>query len=99
MIAYDAMRRETAGVDEADSMTAGELLRAMDLYRQLSGKPLVVPDELAPGEMVPPGPPAEEAKPAAAVPAAVAAEPEKPAAVPAGTDATVTALDVTRKRP
>jgi len=97
MIAYDAMRKETAGVDEADSMTAGELLRAMDLYRQLSGKPLVEEPVVAvPGEASPP----EEEPPATVVVAAV--EPEKPAAsppAPSGNDATVTALDVTRKRP
>jgi len=86
MIAYDAMRRETEGVSEADTMTAAEMLRAMDLYRQLSGQPLVPAD----------APPAEPAQPpAAAETPVVAAEPEKPAAP----DATVTALDVTRKRP
>ncbi|MEO7221653.1 MAG: hypothetical protein ABIY37_04200 [Devosia sp.] len=99
MIAYDAMRKETAGVDEADSMTAGELLRAMDLYRQLSGNPLVQSGEGAPGDTVPAaepqGTPPEEAKPPAIAPAAVVAEPDKPAPG----DATVTALDVTRKRP
>ncbi len=101
MIAHDAMRRETAGIDEAESMTAGELLRAMDLYRQLSGKPLVgasgpLPGEVAASEVVaaaePTGPPVEEAKPGAA--------PSPPTAVvSAGTDATVTSLDVSRKRP
>jgi hypothetical protein len=96
MIAHDAMRRETAGVDEAESMTAGELLRAMDLYRQLSGKPLVAPGEMAavtePAEESPS--PVEETKPGAAT-----SPPAAAAAVPAGTtDATVTALDVTRKR-
>jgi hypothetical protein len=86
MIAYDAMRRETEGVSEADTMTAAEMLRAMDLYRQLSGQPLVPAD----------APPAEPAQPpAAAETSVVAAEPEKPVAP----DATVTALDVTRKRP
>ena len=96
MIAHDAMRRETAGVDEADSMTAGELLRAMDLYRQLSGKPLVEPTTLV--AEAEPEPPVVE-KPAAAsappAPPVAAVEPEKPAV----SDATVTALDVTRKRP
>jgi hypothetical protein len=95
MIAHDAMRRETAGVDESDSMTAGELLRAMDLYRQLSGKPLVEPvADIAEAE---PEPPAEEKPVSAAAPPTPtpAVEPEKPAPG----DATVTPLDVTRKRP
>ncbi|RYE11032.1 MAG: hypothetical protein EOP22_02375 [Hyphomicrobiales bacterium] len=82
MIAHDAMRRETEHVAEADSMTAAEMLRAMDLYRQLSGKPLVEPEAIEP--VAPPE-----------MPPAPVVEPEKPA-VP---DATVTALDVTRKRP
>ncbi len=85
MIAYDAMRRETEGIDETETMTAGEMLRAMDMYRQLSGKPLVDPNE----GVVPAEPSTPEVPPAPVV------EPEKPA-VP---DATVTALDISRKRP
>jgi hypothetical protein len=99
MIAHDAMRRETAGVEDADTMTAAEMLRAMDLYRQLSGKPLVEPAVPVGAVVEEPGSPAEETvAPAAAAPppSHPAPEPEKPAA---GTDATVTALDVTRKRP
>jgi hypothetical protein len=91
MIAYDAMRRETSTIEEAETMTAAEMIRAMDLYRQLSGKPLVEP----PAGAVPeePAPPIEEP-----VPATAAAEPDKPAAAPSAGDATVTPLDVTRKR-
>lgn len=92
MIAYDAMRRETSTIEEAETMTAAEMIRAMDLYRQLSGKPLVAEPEMpaAPIEPVIEDPivPAEPEKPAAS----------PPASVPASTDATVTALDVTRKR-
>jgi hypothetical protein len=87
MIAYDAMRRETAGVgDEAETMTAAEMIRAMDLYRQLSGKPLVevtMPEPVEP--MVPPD--------------VVGTAPSSEADKPAAGDATVTPLDVTRKRP
>ncbi|MEO6180327.1 MAG: hypothetical protein ABIP15_11270 [Devosia sp.] len=43
MIAYDAMRTETETIAEAETMTAAELIRAMDLYRQLSGQPMVAP--------------------------------------------------------
>lgn len=89
MIAYDAMRRETSTIEEAETMTAAEMIRAMDLYRQLSGKPMVEPAPVVVVEE--PAPPEEE--PATPV------EPEKPATVATATDATVTPLDVTRKRP
>jgi hypothetical protein len=95
MIAHDAMRRETSTIEEAETMTAAEMLRAMDLYRQLSGRPLVQETGPGPTPAEEPSPPGEE--PVAA--AARAPEPEKPSSVSAGTDATVTALDVTRKRP
>ena len=97
MIAYDAMRRETSTIEEAETMTAAEMIRAMDLYRQLSGKPLVDPTGVPTGE--PAGPlvaSAEETPATAANPPP--AEPEKPAVTAAATDATVTPLDVTRKR-
>jgi len=89
MIAYDAMRRETGTVEEAETMTAAEMIRAMDLYRQLAGKPLV--------EAVPPAPAAEPDAPpdAADAPPAAAVDNDKPAAG----DANITPLDVTRKRP
>ncbi len=89
MIAYDAMRRETSTIEEAETMTAAEMIRAMDLYRQLSGKPMVEPAPVVVVEE--PAPPVEE--PAAPV------EPEKPAVAASPTDATVTPLDVNRKRP
>jgi hypothetical protein len=96
MIVHDAMRRESANVGDGETMTAGEMLRAMDLYRQLTGQPLVAPEAVAvvtsvePAVVVPEAPivvATAEPPPSAAAPA-----PEKPAA-----DATVTALDVTRK--
>ena len=76
MIVHDAMRRETGTIEEAETITAGEMLRAMDLYRQLTGKPLLdTPTQVAEVEVPP-----------------AAAPPASPAP-----DATVTALDVTRK--
>ena len=89
MIAYDAMRREVGTVEEAETMTAAEMIRAMDLYRQLSGKPLVEVTMPAPPETEPRASPETPEMPPAV------AETEKPAAG----DATVTPLDVTRKRP
>jgi hypothetical protein len=97
MIAYDAMRRETSTIEEAETMTAAEMLRAMELYRQLSGKPLLEPGEPV---VVEAAPAAGDAAPAVGpVPGHPVVEPEKPAAEAAGTDATVTPLDITRKRP
>ncbi|MEQ1769985.1 MAG: hypothetical protein ABL879_09110 [Devosia sp.] len=91
MIVHDAMRRESSTLEDAESMTAAEMLRALDLYRQVSGRPLV--------EM--PVPAVADSAPATAPPAApeIAAEAEKPPAASTGNDATVTALDVGRKRP
>jgi hypothetical protein len=90
MIAYDAMRREMGTVEEAETMTAAEMIRAMDLYRQLSGGLLVE----TPAPAVRPAEPSAPTGVPEAAPAP-AAEAEKPAPG----DATVTALDVTRKRP
>ncbi|MDO8360356.1 MAG: hypothetical protein Q7T08_09990 [Devosia sp.] len=91
MIVHDAMRRETGTIDEAETITAAEMLRSLDLYRQLTNTPLVgpggaAPGGVAPGEVAPTVPIVEE--PVVEVP------PERPAA----SDATVTALDVGRKR-
>ena len=84
MIVHDAMRRETAGLEDAETITAAEMLRSLELYRQLTGKPLAD---------------AEEAVPAAAVAEAPAAEPPPVSAppVPGTADATVTPLDTARK--
>ncbi len=95
MIVHDAMRRESANVGDGETMTAGEMLRAMDLYRQLTGQPLVAPEAVAvvtPVEPVVVVPEAPVVVAAAEPPPTAAPAPEKPAA-----DATVTALDVTRK--
>lgn len=87
MIVHDAMRRETGSLDEAETVTAAELLRSLDLYRQLAGRPLEpVPAPLATAAD------ATAAPAAAADAAAPAAGPPAPAP-----DATVTALDSARK--
>jgi len=84
------MRRETGNIEEAETITAAEMLRSLDLYRQLTGKPLVGPAAVIEvAEEEPPAPAAEPEKPAAPVPSA-------PPAPPAA-DATVTALDTARK--
>jgi len=58
MIVHDAMRRESGNTPEADSMTAGEMLRAMALYRQMTREPGPSEDELAAAEAaIAPAPP------------------------------------------
>lgn len=91
MIAYDAMRRETGTVSEAETVTAAEMLRAMDLYRQLTNKPLI-DDEVA----VVTAPPRAPHKDDEEAPPATAPEPEIDR--PAASDATVTPLGLGRKR-
>lgn len=82
MIVHDAMRRETGSLEEAETITAAEMLRALDLYRQLAGKPLLAPE------------PEPVVVADAEIPPAAAEPPPAPA--PAA-DATVTALDTARK--
>jgi len=94
MIVHDAMRRETGNIEEAETITAAEMLRSLDLYRQLTGKPLVEPGGVAPVPVIEvaeadPPPTVEPEKPAVAVP------PTSP--TPPTADATVTALDTARK--
>ncbi|MEO8759168.1 MAG: hypothetical protein ABI398_15610 [Devosia sp.] len=89
MIVHDAMRRETGTIDEAETITAGEMLRSLELYRQLTGKPLVLPvAEVAEADEteLPVAEPAPPVMPVASAP-------------PAAADATVTPIDVNRKRP
>ena len=58
MIVHDAMRRESGNTPEADSMTAGEMLRAMALYRQMTREPGPSEDEIAAAEAaIAPAPP------------------------------------------
>ena len=98
MIAYYAMRRETSTIDGAETMTAAEMLRAIDLYRQLSGKQLLEP-VLAPapsdGSVVTDAPTETTVAPD---PAAPAADADKAPPAAGAAEATVTPLDVTRKR-
>jgi hypothetical protein len=46
MIVHDAMRKESGNTPEADSMTAGEMLRAMALYRQMTREPGPTDEEI-----------------------------------------------------
>lgn len=84
MIVHDAMRRETHSLEEAETITAAEMLRALSLYRQMAPAPA----SPAPAE------PAPEAVPTAAeLEAAV-----KAAVDPSPADATVTPLDLEKRK-
>jgi hypothetical protein len=50
MIVHDAMRKESGNTPEADSMTAGEMLRAMALYRQMTREPGPADEEIEAAE-------------------------------------------------
>jgi hypothetical protein len=92
MIVHDAMRRETGNIEEAETITAAEMLRSLDLYRELTGKSLILPTEPA---TAPPA--AETVIVAEAPPPAPSAEPETDK--PAPGDATITTLPTApRKR-
>jgi hypothetical protein len=92
MVVHDAMRRELETVAEADTMTAAELLRSLDLYRELTARPLTEPPVPAPL-------PIEPIVAAAEAPVAPSAAAPPPAAAPPAIipDATITALDSARK--
>ncbi|HVX71992.1 MAG TPA: hypothetical protein VHB19_04220 [Devosia sp.] len=83
MIVHDAMRRDTSSLEEAETITAAEMLRSLDLYRQLTGKPLVEPE-----------PERAVVVAEAEIPPATA---EPPPAAAAAADAIVTPLDTARK--
>lgn len=85
MVVNDAMRRESTSLDTAETMSAAELLRAMALYRQMAIMPQPTAAEIAAAE--------------AALSAGPAEAPPEPAGPQAPVvDATVTPLDVGRKR-
>ena len=85
MVVNDAMRRESTSLDTAETMSAAELLRAMALYRQMAIVPQPTAAEIAAAE-------------AALSPAPAEAPPEPAEPPPPVVDATVTPLDVGRKR-
>ena len=63
MVVNDAMRRELGELSDADSISAGEMLRAMALYRQMAAtaEPAIVAlplDGVTPATTAPAAPPA-----------------------------------------
>jgi hypothetical protein len=96
MVVHDAMRRESADMTDAETITAAEMLRAMALYRQM-GPLNEDPDMVA---ALPPvlASRAPVAPPVAPQTASAPPSPPAPPAPPeASSDATVTPIDV-RKR-
>lgn len=98
MIVNDAMRRDQESLAEADTMTAAEMLRAMEMFRRMS--PPAMP-EAAPPPAEPVAPPAAATAAAAPPPPVPVTAPPPPAAppVPETAEATVTPIDsIQRKR-
>ena len=62
MIVHDAIRRESVNLEEAETVTAAEMLRAMALFRQMAEAP---PPPAPVGEVAPARPASEAAPPAA----------------------------------
>lgn len=73
MIVNDAMRRDSQSLEEAENITAAEMLRAMTLYRKM---------EAAGVSVEAPVPPAEPATPPTEQPAAAEATPEEATVTP-----------------
>ncbi len=89
MVVNDALRQESRSLAAAETMSAAELLRAMAIYRQMRAGPEPTEGELDAAEAALKPPTAETQ----------AQEPDPPAvASGSGADATVTPLDVGRKR-
>ncbi|KKB13781.1 hypothetical protein VE25_00200 [Devosia geojensis] len=89
MVVHDAMRRDAEAMDEAETVTAAEMLRALALYRQLNGGepvPAATPADPPANDTQEPG---EPSAPAAASP--VAATPET-------ADGTVTPIDAAQRK-
>ncbi len=84
MIVNDALRRDAGTLEEAENITAAEMLRAMALYRRMQETGVLLPDQV-------PLPAAPEAEPAPA-------EPLAPAAQAPPEDATVTPIDTAQRK-
>jgi hypothetical protein len=82
MIVNDAMRRESESLEEAENITAAEMLRAMALYRKMEAAGI----DVATGQ---PRPQAEPDSEPDEMPAVAEAEPE---------DATVTPIDAAQRK-
>ncbi|MHB1111398.1 MAG: hypothetical protein ACYCZU_13915, partial [Devosia sp.] len=68
MVVHDAMRREAGSMAEAETMTAAEMLRAVDIYRRLTVEPAPAAAVVEGGEEGVPEAPAKEAPEATITP-------------------------------
>ncbi|MHB1101998.1 MAG: hypothetical protein ACYC0C_04285 [Devosia sp.] len=68
MVVHDAMRREAGSLEEAETMTAAEMLRAVDIYRRLTVEPAPAAAVVEGGEEGVPEAPAKEAPEATVTP-------------------------------
>ncbi|WP_035099043.1 hypothetical protein [Devosia sp. LC5] len=84
MIVNDAMRRESESLEEAENITAAEMLRAMNLYRRME----------AAGVMSEP----VRSEPAVTEPEIVPEPVEEPAAAQVADDTTVTPIDAAQRK-
>ncbi|HET8727445.1 MAG TPA: hypothetical protein VFO41_08040, partial [Alphaproteobacteria bacterium] len=93
MIVNDALRRESASLESAETMSAAEMLRAMALYRQMRAGPEFSEADLAAvaATVEAPAPAGTAVVPTAASPPAAPTAKEAPEAI-------VTPIDVSRKR-
>lgn len=85
MVVHDAMRREASNLEEAETLTAAEMLRAVSIYRQMQPAPEPSAAQAPPDEAPPAESPAE--RPAA-----------EQVAAKDGPDATVTPIDVGQRK-
>jgi hypothetical protein len=84
MIVNDAMRRESESLEEAENITAAEMLRAMNLYRRMEAAG-VMPEPM-------------RNEPPAVEPEAVPEPVEEPAAAQVADDTTVTPIDAAQRK-
>ena len=66
MIVNDAMRKDSESLEEAENITAAEMLRAMALYRQMEGAGMVVAQPAVPVVVTEPTPVVVEEQPVVA---------------------------------
>ena len=87
MVVNDALRRDQGALEDADTISAGEMLRAVALYRQMAGPPVAMAEASPFAAWQPPEAPAAPVPPTPPVP-------------PAATelDATVTPIDLNQRK-
>ena len=90
MVVNDAMRRDTGQLDEAESISAAEMLRAMALFRQMAAAAPLDPVAVI-------APTAAETSAATAEPPAAPVT-QAPSAAVADGEATVTLIDVNQRK-